>query len=176
MAAGKADEAARPGGQGGRRRAPLYARLLRLRRLRPGPVLCFIFLEGSIAFGVLLALANLTSWWTVLALPVAVAVMVKLNDVVAAATAKPPQRPPTSSAKPAEAEKAAEKPDWPLRGNPSKPLIEEDKEEEDKEEEDKEEEDTAEEDTEEEDTEEEDTEEEDTEKTESPTATRSSSA
>ncbi|GAA4598956.1 hypothetical protein BJY16_002906 [Actinoplanes octamycinicus] len=62
---------------------PLYARVLRLRHLSPGGLLCFVFLEGAIALGVLLALAELVSWWGVLVLPIAVAVMVKFNDLVA---------------------------------------------------------------------------------------------
>lgn len=66
-------------------RRPLYARVLRLRRLRPSSLLCFLFFEGMVAVGVLLALAELVSWWAVPALPLAVAAMVKLNDVVAAA-------------------------------------------------------------------------------------------
>lgn len=66
-------------------RRPLYARLLRLRQLNPGPILCFILLEGSATLGLLLALAELASWWAILMLPTAVAVMVKANDVVAAA-------------------------------------------------------------------------------------------
>lgn len=103
------------------RRRPLYARLLRLHRLRPGPVLCFIFLEGAIALGVLLALANLASWWAVLALPAAVAVMVKLNDVVAAAASRPAKPKPAPT--PPAVTKEPERPDWPLQGNPSKPLI-----------------------------------------------------
>lgn len=64
---------------------PLYARVLRLRYLRPGWLLCFVFFEGMITLGVLLALAELVSWWAVLVLPAAVAVMVKLNDMVARA-------------------------------------------------------------------------------------------
>jgi hypothetical protein len=64
---------------------PLYARLLRLRWVTPSGFLCFIFLEGAVALGVLLALAELVSWWGVVLLPVTVAVMVKLNDVVAGA-------------------------------------------------------------------------------------------
>ncbi len=63
---------------------PVYARVLRLRYLRPGGLLCFLFFEGSIALGVLLALAELAPWWGIVAIPVAVAVMVKLNDTVAA--------------------------------------------------------------------------------------------
>lgn len=63
---------------------PLYARLLGLRFVNPGGVLCFLFFEGTIALAVLLALAELVTWWAVLVLPVVVAAMVKLNDLVAA--------------------------------------------------------------------------------------------
>ena len=62
---------------------PLYARMLRLRHLAPSGFLCFVYLEGAVALGILLALAELVSWWGVLALPATVAVMVKLNDVIA---------------------------------------------------------------------------------------------
>ncbi|MFC4144871.1 hypothetical protein ACFO0M_01270 [Micromonospora mangrovi] len=65
------------------RHRPLYARLLGLRFVNPGGVLCFLFFEGAVALAVLLALAELVSWWAVLVLPVAVATMVKLNDMVA---------------------------------------------------------------------------------------------
>jgi hypothetical protein len=68
---------------------PLYARLLRLRHLSPSGFLCFVFLEGAVALGFLLALAELVSWWGVLVLPITVAVMVKLNDVVAGALTRP---------------------------------------------------------------------------------------
>jgi hypothetical protein len=67
---------------------PLYARVLRLHRLRPGPLLCFMFFEGTIALGILLALAELASEWVVLVLPLSVAAMVKFNDVVAVALAR----------------------------------------------------------------------------------------
>ncbi|MEH1031774.1 hypothetical protein ACWD6L_11955 [Micromonospora profundi] len=63
---------------------PLYARLLGLRFVNPGGVLCFLFFEGTIALAVLLALAELVTWWAVLVLPLVVAAMVKLNDMVAA--------------------------------------------------------------------------------------------
>ncbi|GIJ78491.1 hypothetical protein SAMN05443287_109219 [Micromonospora phaseoli] len=63
---------------------PLYARVLGLRFVNPGGVLCFVFFEGTIALAALLALAELVTWWAVLVLPAAVAVMVKLNDLVAA--------------------------------------------------------------------------------------------
>lgn len=62
---------------------PLYARALGLRVVNPGGVLCFLFFEGAVALAVLLALAELVSWWAVLVLPAVVAVMVKLNDLVA---------------------------------------------------------------------------------------------
>ncbi|WP_233600932.1 MULTISPECIES: hypothetical protein [Micromonospora] len=62
---------------------PLYARVLGLRFVNPGGVLCFLFFEGAVALAVLLALAELVSWWAVLVLPAVVAAMVKLNDVVA---------------------------------------------------------------------------------------------
>jgi hypothetical protein len=86
---------------------PLYARLLRLRHLRPSGLWCFVFFEGMIGLGVLLALAELVSWWAVLVLPAVVAVMVKVNDVLAGAwtragrspaPAVPPQAPPASPA------------------------------------------------------------------------------
>ncbi len=68
---------------------PLYARMLRLRHLSPSGFLCFVFLEGAVALGILLALAELVSWWGVLVLPITVAAMVKLNDVVAGALSRP---------------------------------------------------------------------------------------
>jgi len=67
---------------------PLYARMLRLRYVAPGGLLCFVFLEGAIALGLLLALAELVSWWGVLVLPMTVALMVKLNDVIAGSLAR----------------------------------------------------------------------------------------
>src|SRR3954451_23323008 len=63
--------------------------MLGLQYLAPGGFLCFVFLEGAVALGILLALAELVSWWGVLVLPVTVAVMVKLNDVVAGMLARP---------------------------------------------------------------------------------------
>jgi hypothetical protein len=68
---------------------PMYARMLRLRHLAPSGFLCFVFLEGAVVLGILLALAELVSWWGVLVLPVTVALMVKLNDVVAGALSHP---------------------------------------------------------------------------------------
>lgn len=68
---------------------PLYARLLRLRHLRPSGPLCFALLEGTLALGALFALAELIPWWSVPALPAAVAAMVKLNDVIAGTVGPP---------------------------------------------------------------------------------------
>jgi hypothetical protein len=64
-------------------KAPRYARVLRLRHLRLGGGACFLLFEGSIAAAVLLAFAELVSWWAVLVVPLTVAAMVKLNDAVA---------------------------------------------------------------------------------------------
>jgi hypothetical protein len=61
--------------------------VLGLQYLRPSGLLCFLFFEGAVALGVLLALAELMNWWVVAALPAAVAAMVKLNDVIAGAIA-----------------------------------------------------------------------------------------
>ncbi|AGZ39845.1 hypothetical protein [Actinoplanes friuliensis] len=76
------------------RQQPLYARMLGLQYLAPGGFLCFVFLEGAVALGILLALAELVSWWGVLVLPLTVAVMVKLNDVVAGSLIRTPATPP----------------------------------------------------------------------------------
>jgi hypothetical protein len=73
---------------GASRDLPLYGRMLGLRHLAPSGFLCFVFLEGAVALGLLLALAELISWWGVIVLPVTVAVMVKLNDVVAGALSR----------------------------------------------------------------------------------------
>jgi hypothetical protein len=67
---------------------PLYARVLRLQHIRPGGLLCFAFFEGSIGVGILLALAELAPWWAALVLPLVVAGMVKVNDVVAGLSAR----------------------------------------------------------------------------------------
>jgi hypothetical protein len=73
---------------------PLYSRLLGLRHVNPGGLLCFVFFEGAISLAVLLGLAELVSWWAVLLLPASVAVMVKVNDEVAAAVARSAARVP----------------------------------------------------------------------------------
>ena len=63
-------------------RPPMYARLLRLRRIRITGLVSFLLMECTIAVAVLLALAELVSWWAVPLLPVLVAAVVKINDMV----------------------------------------------------------------------------------------------
>jgi hypothetical protein len=63
--------------------APLYWRLLRLRYTRPNGWLRALYFEGSVALGVVLVLAEVASVWTIVVLPLVVAVVVKANDVVA---------------------------------------------------------------------------------------------
>jgi hypothetical protein len=72
---------------GVREQSSWYARALRLRHVRPGGLMSFLLFECVIALAVLLALAELVSWWAVALLPAAVAAMVKINDLVSGATA-----------------------------------------------------------------------------------------
>ena len=72
-----------------RSRKPIYHRMLRLRQLRPSPLTTFVLFEGSILMALLLALAEIVDWWGVLAIPAAVAVMVKLNDAITAVLRRP---------------------------------------------------------------------------------------
>ncbi|HVT21580.1 MAG TPA: hypothetical protein VHE57_09360 [Mycobacteriales bacterium] len=65
------------------RSAPLYWRLLRLRHTRPNGWLRALYFEGSVALGVVLVLAEAASVWTIVVLPLVVAVVVKANDVLA---------------------------------------------------------------------------------------------
>lgn len=62
---------------------PAYARVLALKHTSPGQLTCFLYLEGSIGAALVLALTAWVSWWALVALPLTVAAMVKLNDVVA---------------------------------------------------------------------------------------------
>ncbi|MFG3339467.1 hypothetical protein [Glycomyces sp. NPDC048151] len=70
-------------GRVSRPRRPWYARMLRLRHLYLSNIWCVVLFEGSIALAVLMALTELVSWWVVPVLPLAVAGMVKLNDLIA---------------------------------------------------------------------------------------------
>jgi len=65
------------------RPAPLYWRLLRLRYTKPNGWLRALFFEGAVATGVVLVLAEVATVWTIVVLPLIVAVVVKANDVLA---------------------------------------------------------------------------------------------
>lgn len=62
---------------------PLYPRLLRLRNVAPNGWQRALLADGPVVLAAILILADLASAWTLLALPVAVAVMVKVHDVLA---------------------------------------------------------------------------------------------
>ncbi|HEY3010221.1 MAG TPA: hypothetical protein VGJ63_19460 [Micromonosporaceae bacterium] len=79
------------------RRRPLYARVLGLRYLNPSGLMCFLFFEGTIAFALLLSLAELVTLWGVVVLPLSVATMVKINDVVAGAVQRSVARTPSQA-------------------------------------------------------------------------------
>jgi hypothetical protein len=66
-----------------------YARLLRLRHIGLGPLTSFVLFEGSILVALLLALAEFIDVWGVPVIPVAVGIMVKLNDAVAGVLIRP---------------------------------------------------------------------------------------
>ena len=72
-------------GRVARLRRPWYARALRLKHLHLSNAWCVVLFEGSIALAMLMALTELVSWWVVLVLPLGVAAMVKLNDLIAGA-------------------------------------------------------------------------------------------
>ncbi|MDX6226373.1 MAG: hypothetical protein QOE64_2749 [Frankiales bacterium] len=62
---------------------PLYPRVLRLRHIHPSGWQRLVFWEGSFVVAALLVLADVASAWTLLALPAAVALVVKANDLLA---------------------------------------------------------------------------------------------
>lgn len=64
---------------------PLYPRLLRLRHIEPNAWQRALLGEGALAVAALLVLADLATAWTLLVLPVAVAVIVKAHDLLAGA-------------------------------------------------------------------------------------------
>ncbi len=61
---------------------PLYPRLLRLGHIEPNAWQRAVLGEGAIGAGVLLAMADLASAWTIVVLPVAVAGVVKAHDAL----------------------------------------------------------------------------------------------
>jgi hypothetical protein len=64
------------------RPAPMFWRVLRLRHIRPNGWLRALFFEGSVALAVVLVLAGAASVWTIVVLPLVVALIVKANDVL----------------------------------------------------------------------------------------------
>jgi hypothetical protein len=64
-------------------RRALYPRLLGLRHLRLRAWQRGLFAEGTLVVAVLLVLADLVSAWTLVVLPLAVALLVKAHDVLA---------------------------------------------------------------------------------------------
>jgi hypothetical protein len=64
-------------------RRPLYPRLLRLRHVHPNAWQRALLGEGALALALLLVLADLATAWTLLVLPLAVAVVVKAHDLLA---------------------------------------------------------------------------------------------
>lgn len=69
-------------GSGRKTRTPLYPRLLRLRHVHPNAWQRAALGEGAIGVGVLLSMADLATAWTIVALPVAVAALVKAHDLL----------------------------------------------------------------------------------------------
>lgn len=66
-------------------RTPMYWRVLRLRHVHPNGWQRVLFVEGSFALAAVLALAGATSVWSLVAMPLVVAAVVKAHDVLAGA-------------------------------------------------------------------------------------------
>jgi hypothetical protein len=62
---------------------PLYWRMLRLRHVRPNGWQRAVLVEGVTAVAVTLVLADVASAWTLIALPMTAALVVKAHDVIA---------------------------------------------------------------------------------------------
>jgi hypothetical protein len=69
-------------------KAPLYPQLLQLKHVHPNAWQRALLGEGMAILGGLLALADVASAWSILVLPVAVAVVVKAHDVLAGVLAR----------------------------------------------------------------------------------------
>ena len=85
------------------RRRPLYARLLRLRHLQPTGWQRALLSDGTLVLAGLLVLADLATPWALLALPVAVAVVVKAHDVLVGQLRTQACRPRTAKSPPSGA-------------------------------------------------------------------------
>lgn len=64
-------------------RPPLYPRLLRLRHVAPSAWQRAALGEGAVLLATLLVLADVATAWTLVALPLAVAAVVKGHDLLA---------------------------------------------------------------------------------------------
>jgi hypothetical protein len=62
---------------------PMYWRLLRLHHVQPSGWQRAVLVEGVLGLSLVLVLADVASAWTLLVLPLASALMVKANDVIA---------------------------------------------------------------------------------------------
>ena len=62
---------------------PFYVRLLHLRHVHPNGWQRGLLSDGAVVLSVLLVLAELASPWLLIALPVAVAAVVKAHDLLA---------------------------------------------------------------------------------------------
>ena len=77
-----APEAAAEEGPPAKAKRPLYPRLLRLQHIQPNAWQRAALGEGAVGVGVLLSMADLATAWSIVALPVAVAVVVKAHDAL----------------------------------------------------------------------------------------------
>ena len=80
--------------RGKRPKRPLYIRLLHLRHIAPNAWQRAVLGEGSLGLAVVLVLADLATAWTLLVLPLAVAVLVKAHDLLARLLGRPVVPPP----------------------------------------------------------------------------------
>lgn len=64
-------------------KTPLYWRVLRLQHVRPNGWQRALLVEGVVGVAVVLTLADVATAWTLIVLPVASAVVVKANDLLA---------------------------------------------------------------------------------------------
>jgi hypothetical protein len=72
-----------------KQKRPLYPRLLDLRHIHPNAWQRALLGEGALALAVVLVLADVASAWTLLVLPLAVAVVVKAHDLLAGLLSRP---------------------------------------------------------------------------------------
>ena len=105
---GQPGDATRAGAAKGRTKTPLYPRLLRLKHVAPNAWQRAVLGEGALGVAGLLVLADLATAWTLVALPVAVAVVVKAHDGLAGLLARPPREPASEMERPSEMEPGSE--------------------------------------------------------------------